>query len=129
MQFSGSMDDDWKRHLSQFTSLFDEYESDDKKLAVFFILFALLVRPSSTLWNLKTAITSASIDTTSEALDISDTKLACLNRKMKSVRFATYQATNRSNTESFKQIVADVEQLSILAHDEDQTNHALCSCV
>lgn len=28
MEFSGSVDDDWKNHLAQFKNIFNEYETD-----------------------------------------------------------------------------------------------------
>lgn len=37
-QFSGSMDDNWKLYLAQFTSLCDEYKTDDKTGLANFVL-------------------------------------------------------------------------------------------
>lgn len=64
-----------------------------------------------------------------EARYHSDTKRAWAIIQLKAVRFANYHANNCSDREAFKEMIADVERLSSLAHDGDQSNHALCACL
>lgn len=74
-------------------------------------------------------ITSSSLNTAFETKYHSDTKQGRARRQLKDIKFANYQANNRSDTESFKEMIADMERLSSSAHDEDQRKQALCACL
>lgn len=126
------MDDDWKRHLAQFTSLCDEYETNDTKRLVHFVnSLRTAIQAYQHYMKLKTGFITLwySLNTAFEARYHSDTKRAMDRRQLKAIRFADYQANNRTDPEAFKQMIANVENLSSLAHEDDQSNHALCACL
>lgn len=128
MQFSGSVDDDLKRRLAQFTSICDEYGSEDgTKMAHFFHL----LRPDRQAYEhfmkfINGFLTSATLNTNFENRYNSEAKRAPASRKLNAIRFGAYQNIECSDADASKEIVADLERLNNPAHDDDQNNHSLC---
>lgn len=43
------------------------------------------------------------------------------------MKFATFAKIAKSDSDTLRELINEIERLSNLCHDEDQTNHALCT--
>lgn len=65
----------------------------------------------------------SSLNTALEFRYHSETKLARPSSQLKAILIVKYQDTNHSDAKSFEQMITDVERLSSVAHEEDQSHH------
>lgn len=58
-----------------------------------------------------------------------ETKLAGASRERRSLKFETFRRKSKPETGSFKNLVSEIERLSCLDEDEEQSNYAMCSAL
>lgn len=71
-------------------------------------------------------LTWATLNTKFEKRYHSEIKRALVCIQLKAIRFSKYQNKERIDSEAFEEMVADLEKLRSLAHEESNSNHSLC---
>lgn len=50
-------------------------------------------------------------------------------KSVKNLRFSDFQKKVDNKAETFRELLGELEKLSCLAHDEEQSNHARCTAL
>ena len=128
-QFTGTENEDWRRHLAQFELLCEEFGTDSD---VRLVHFAHSLKPTSNAYHLYQKHKSAGkswheIINDFEGRYHSEVRRSRAARQMKKLKFADFKKNTSDEEEAFRNLIGELERLSCLADDEDQTNHSLCS--
>ena len=128
-RLTGTSNEDWRRHLSQFELLCEEFKTDEE---VQLVHFAHSLKPSSNAFYHYQKLRHAghSWSELVRNFDVryhSEVKRCRAARAMKSLKFKDFKKKDDDDEEAFRNLVGEIDRLSCLAHDDDQSNHSLCA--
>ena len=128
-KFSGSVDDDWNRHLKRFEDLCLEYPTDKNTQLIH---FSHSLVDTSQAYHYYTSLveggtTWISLVNAFRERYHSFSRRTRFSRQLKSISFKKYRLEESTDDKAFMKMLSEIDRIDCLVHPEDRTPHALSS--